>query len=32
MKLFVKMAYLEGICMVEADTHVVWDKNHVYYM
>ena len=20
------MVYLEGICMVEADTHVVWDQ------
>ena len=24
MKILVKMVYLEGICMVEADTHVVW--------
>ena len=23
MKILVKMVYLEGICMVEADTHVV---------
>ena len=22
----VKMVYLEGICMVGADTHVVWDQ------
>ena len=25
-KHLVKMVYLEGICMVEADTHVVWDE------
>ena len=26
LKILVKMVYLEGICMVEADTHVVWDE------
>ena len=25
-KKLVKMIFLEGICMVEADTHVVWDQ------
>ena len=26
MKILVKMVYLEGICMVEADSHVLWDQ------
>ena len=26
MKILVKMVYPEGIYMVEADTHVVWDQ------
>ena len=26
LNILVKMVYLEGICMVEADTHVVWDE------
>ena len=26
MKILFKMVYLEGMCMVEADTHAVWNE------
>ena len=26
MKILIKMVYLRGICMVEADTHDAWDQ------